>query len=238
MSGAPEVAPLSHRCAAVPQQRRPAQAPLATRTSEPPSRLPASPGPADRSAALGQVAAFLALLVIATAAAAGLPGGHGAPVALAAWGLGVAWLELAWAGALLARFDTGVTVLNVVDRLLLVDELTGLPTADALQRLQEEATTAMREWLAEQVHQAGLPPPHVVTEVLVGDPSYQIIAEADRLDADLVLVGSKGGDVARTPLIGRIVNRVVRNAPCSVLVVPGRRGADAAATWSPAGERG
>jgi nucleotide-binding universal stress UspA family protein len=61
--------------------------------------------------------------------------------------------------------------------------------------------------------------------VLVGDPSYEIISVAAREEADLVLIGSKGGDVAPTPLIGRIVNRVVRSAPCSVLVVTPRSGA-------------
>ena len=55
----------------------------------------------------------------------------------------------------------------------------------------------------------------------MGDPSYEIISEAQRLGADLVIIGSRGGDVAPTPLIGRIVNKVVRSAPCSVLVVAG-----------------
>lgn len=131
---------------------------------------------------------------------------------------------LAWAGALLGRFDATITVLNVVNRVLLADELTGLPTARTLQRVEDEATTAIRRWLEGVVRKAGLPPSRVEAKVIVGDPSYEIISEAARDGAtDLVLLGSKGGDIARTPLIGRIVNKVVRSAPCSVLVVP-RRG--------------
>ena len=129
---------------------------------------------------------------------------------------------LDWAGALLERFDARATVINVVDRLLLADELTGMPEADALRELEKQTTTAMREWLAERVAEAGVPTGRVQTRIAVGDPSYEIIAEAERSAADLVMVGSRGNDIARTALIGRIVNKVVRSAPCSVLVVPSR----------------
>lgn len=130
---------------------------------------------------------------------------------------------LAWAHALLARFDATLTVLNVVDRRLLVDELSELPTARRFSQLEGEAVAAMREWLEGTITEAGLPRSRVEAKVLHGDPSYEIIAEAARQKADLVLIGTKGGDVARTPMIGRIVNRVVRDASCSVLVVTAAR---------------
>lgn len=137
---------------------------------------------------------------------------------------------LAWAESLLARFDGTATVLHVVDRVLLFDELTGFPSALALERQTEEASAAMAGWLDDAVRAAGLPPARVEAKVAVGDPSYEIIAEAGRQRADLVLVGSRGGDVAWTPLIGRIVNKVVRSAPCSVLVVPHGGGAGESST--------
>lgn len=126
---------------------------------------------------------------------------------------------LEWTERLRSLSDGTATVLNVVDRRLLVDELTGLPSAAALQRLQDEATGAMRAWVEERVREAGLPGSRAAAKVATGDPSYEIVAEAAREGTDLVVIGSKGGDVAPTPLIGRIVNRVVRSAPCSVLVV-------------------
>ncbi|HEX6070448.1 MAG TPA: universal stress protein [Longimicrobiaceae bacterium] len=129
---------------------------------------------------------------------------------------------LDWAASLLERFDASATVMNVVDRLLLADELTGLPSGDGLRQLEKQAKEAMREWLEEKVRSSGLPEGRVQTMVTVGDPSYEIIAEAQKLSAELVLIGSRRGDVARTPLVGRIVNKVVRSAPCSVLVVTTR----------------
>jgi nucleotide-binding universal stress UspA family protein len=106
---------------------------------------------------------------------------------------------------------------------LLVDELVGLPSADQLHETETKATDTMRTWLDEQVGKAGLPADRVRTRVGIGDPSYEIIAAARQEDVDLVLIGSRGDDIAPTPLIGRIVNKVVRSAPCSVLVVaPGQ----------------
>lgn len=132
---------------------------------------------------------------------------------------------LDWTRALVERFGASATVLNVVDRLLLVDELTGLPDAKSLQRSEGEAVSAMRAWLDAAVAAAALPAERVRTTVRMGDPSYEIISEAAREKADLVLVGSRGGDIARTPLVGRVVNKVVRSAPCSVLVARDPRGA-------------
>jgi nucleotide-binding universal stress UspA family protein len=137
----------------------------------------------------------------------------------------VATRVLDWAATLLRRFDADATVIHVVDRVLLVDELVGLPSADRLHETETKATDTMRTWLDEQVGKAGLPADRVRTHVGIGDPSYEIIAAARQEDVDLVLIGSRGDDIAPTPLIGRIVNKVVRSAPCSVLVVaPGQPG--------------
>lgn len=130
---------------------------------------------------------------------------------------------LDWAGELLERFDASATVIHVVNRLLLADELTGMPEVGALRELEREATSAMREWLRERIDEAGLPVGRVKAKVAVGDESYEIIAEAQRNGSDLVMLGSRGDDIARTALMGRIVNKVVRSAPCSVLVVTSRR---------------
>lgn len=134
---------------------------------------------------------------------------------------------LAWAKELIRRFDATATVLNVVDRVRLADELTGISEARNFRQLEEEAARTMQAWLQETVREA-LPEPQPSPRVVLGDPSYEIIAEAARSKTDLILIGSRGGDVARTPLIGRIVNKVVRSAPCSVLVITNPERASAA----------
>jgi nucleotide-binding universal stress UspA family protein len=42
---------------------------------------------------------------------------------------------------------------------------------------------------------------------------------ASEVDAQLVVVGRRGGDFVRRTLLGSVAQRVVQEAPCDVLVV-------------------
>ena len=56
------------------------------------------------------------------------------------------------------------------------------------------------------------------TRIVAGDPAASLIAEADERRADLICVGPDAGLTTRPPRIGRVASRVLREAPCSVLV--------------------
>ena len=58
--------------------------------------------------------------------------------------------------------------------------------------------------------------------VRVGDPAAEIVALAGELAADLVVVGSHGGDALRRMFTGGTANKVVRDAACPVVVVKDR----------------
>jgi multicomponent Na+:H+ antiporter subunit G len=53
----------------------------------------------------------------------------------------------------------------------------------------------------------------------LADPAQAIIDAARRLDADLIVVGTRGRNVAARVLQGSVSTRVVHGAPCDVLVV-------------------
>lgn len=53
----------------------------------------------------------------------------------------------------------------------------------------------------------------------VGEPAEEIVAAAKGLEADLVVVGRRNGNPLRRFLLGSVSAKVVRNAPCDVLVV-------------------
>jgi nucleotide-binding universal stress UspA family protein len=52
-----------------------------------------------------------------------------------------------------------------------------------------------------------------------GDPADEIVQAARALEADLVVVGRRGGGVGTEPLPGSVSAGVVREASCDVLVV-------------------
>lgn len=58
----------------------------------------------------------------------------------------------------------------------------------------------------------------VEVRVLDGRPATEILAEAERFDADLIVVGARGLSTVRRLLIGSVSSEVVDHAPCPVLV--------------------
>jgi nucleotide-binding universal stress UspA family protein len=53
----------------------------------------------------------------------------------------------------------------------------------------------------------------------VGSPDAEIVAQAEELGADMVVLGSRGLGVMRRALMGSVSDSVVRHAHCPVLVV-------------------
>ena len=59
-----------------------------------------------------------------------------------------------------------------------------------------------------------------VTGVALGDPAgLAIIAEAERLPADLIVMGTHGHTGLKHVVLGSVAERIVRTAPCPVLTV-------------------
>lgn len=79
---------------------------------------------------------------------------------------------------------------------------------------QVEAARAMMDEIA-----AGLPPGEVEKIVEFGVPAEVIAQQAEKLDVDLVVVGSHGHTAAGRFLLGSVSDRVVHHAPRPVTVV-------------------
>ncbi|HKJ12174.1 MAG TPA: universal stress protein [Ornithinimicrobium sp.] len=87
---------------------------------------------------------------------------------------------------------------------------------DQLDRLRQEA----QHVLDDQVHQmeeAGLTP--TMTYVRLGRATDEILRLRDEIDADLIVLGSRGLNTFQRVLLGSDAEGVVRHAPCPVLVV-------------------
>jgi nucleotide-binding universal stress UspA family protein len=77
---------------------------------------------------------------------------------------------------------------------------------------------------AEQLRLAGL---LAQAELGTGDEATEIVAAAQRWNADLIVVGSRGRGAIARAVLGSVARSVLLNAKCSVLVV--RRGTSGAA---------
>jgi nucleotide-binding universal stress UspA family protein len=73
--------------------------------------------------------------------------------------------------------------------------------------------------LLQSLHAATLKKNVVIHfEVAVGHPAEQIIRHAEEWQADMVVVGHRGGTFLDRWLIGSVAKHVINHAPCAVLV--------------------
>ena len=77
----------------------------------------------------------------------------------------------------------------------------------------ENATAALKTWLQEGGHEIE------TIVVSIGDPGAEICHAATEHGADLIVLPSHGRTGIRRLLIGSVAERVVRLAPCPVLVL-------------------
>jgi nucleotide-binding universal stress UspA family protein len=78
----------------------------------------------------------------------------------------------------------------------------------------EHPAEALLRRLSELVRDRGLEP---IVHAAEGDPVDAIVAVAESVDADLIVVGNKGMKGVRR-VLGSVPNSVAHKAPCSVLI--------------------
>jgi nucleotide-binding universal stress UspA family protein len=78
----------------------------------------------------------------------------------------------------------------------------------------EHPAEALLRRLSELVRERGLEP---IVHAAEGDPVDAIVAVAESVEADLIVVGNKGMKGVRR-VLGSVPNSVAHKAPCSVLI--------------------
>ncbi|MFW6089432.1 MAG: universal stress protein [Gemmatimonadota bacterium] len=93
------------------------------------------------------------------------------------------------------------------------------PAGDATTRFEEQAG----EWLRNRLTEAGLRESCDV-RVALGEPEVEILAAARRLDAELLIMGTRGAGALGRFLLGTVAQAVARKAACPVLLLPAKDG--------------
>ena len=119
------------------------------------------------------------------------------------------------------RFDAEIEVLHVAEIPLGEEEHTVVKPDTGEEELlseliMQQAVKAETEFLAPFVRDATIP---IERSLLKGRPGKVIVEAATDRGADLIVMGTHGRSGFERLIIGSVAERVVRSAPCPVVVV-------------------
>jgi nucleotide-binding universal stress UspA family protein len=118
---------------------------------------------------------------------------------------------------LVAEHDAEAIFVHVVPTAYIIP-MGGFGTTGALPRELTESDRAPLEDAAALAAEHGV---QATKTLLRGDPVEEIVAYADSLDVDLIVIGSRGHGALASALLGSVSHGVLRDSRRPVLVVRG-----------------
>jgi nucleotide-binding universal stress UspA family protein len=123
---------------------------------------------------------------------------------------------LTYATSLAAQYGAKVTLLYVVEPLGVPDFVRAFP----LMMENDEVVATCKSKLVKLARKSGVPA-KLIENVVVrqGRPYHEITEAARTLKVDMIVISTHGYSGVAHALLGSVTERVVRDAPCPVLVV-------------------
>ena len=120
---------------------------------------------------------------------------------------------LGYAVSIARQFQTELLLLHVIETIYPPPELLVVDTTALHYRVREEAERQLSAWAKEN---SGL-----ATHAFIrtGSPYHEIVACANDNNIDLIILGTHGRTGMAHLFLGSTAERVVRHAPCPVMVV-------------------
>jgi nucleotide-binding universal stress UspA family protein len=126
---------------------------------------------------------------------------------------------LRYARTMAETFGASIHLLHVFEDPYIVGTLAPEVYGAVPEELRESALRAAEQHLDERVKDARARGLTCESEMLMGAPASAIAEQATQKGADLIVMGTQGrGGVAHL-LLGSVAEKVLRTAPCPVLIV-------------------
>jgi universal stress protein A len=113
-------------------------------------------------------------------------------------------------------YGSELTLLHVIETAI-SPSLEEVPDTSAFSKAEMADAEASLRTLVKSVRNAGVP--GVRSAIRMGLAAHEIVEVAKQLDADLIVIATRGYEAWKHLVIGSTTARVARAAPCPVLVV-------------------
>jgi nucleotide-binding universal stress UspA family protein len=120
-------------------------------------------------------------------------------------------------------YGAAITGLFVYTPLFTPAALAGMQASPLPPVIETIDKRAYEDDVLSFIRQATSPSIEVAAEVQVGLPAQEIVRAATRLPADLIVIATHGYTGLKHAFLGSVTEKVVRYAPCAVLVFRGER---------------
>jgi len=127
---------------------------------------------------------------------------------------------LAWACTVADTFGLDGEVMSAIQPGGVAVSTTLFSSEGEFQRARDRLVERTRLWVEKTVAEAGLDPERFAASAVYGRPEAEVSLAAERMGAELLVVGTRGHKHARTLMIGSVSRRVIEASECPVLVVP------------------
>jgi nucleotide-binding universal stress UspA family protein len=135
---------------------------------------------------------------------------------------------LGYARALAIDFRASLHLMHVVEDRLLSNPWPNDVFNGSLRGLREGLIKDAEELLSDCERAARINGLGITSGVSIGAPAQAIVETAGKVDADLIVMGAHRWTEISDLFTGSVTERVVRHAPCPVLVVGHRKAASGA----------
>ncbi len=122
-----------------------------------------------------------------------------------------------YATAIARHFAASLHLLHVDPPMPILAPYGEIPVDPRIFEDQREAALADLSAAADRARTAGVP---VETTLRGGQPAREILTAASEMRPDLVVIGTHGHGGVEHLLLGSVTEKVMRKAPCPVMVVP------------------
>lgn len=126
---------------------------------------------------------------------------------------------LEWGRVFSRQFGARVTVAYVVDVLQAYSRIRTVSAATRLAEMEGELRSRSRNWISERLREAGYEDDEAEISVMVGDPRSAIPVLAERAEADLIVMGSRGAGTVGRAVLGSVASGILSTTSYAVLIV-------------------